>query len=81
MLAYGIRLRVTTALAVIPATAVLHNIAVNMNEEMPPEENELNMQELNYLIEMGNIAEVPHNVINDNRVFRNEIVNYFNNLL
>lgn len=77
VLAYGIRLNLQTTLTVIVAVAVLHNIACEMNEEEPPNVND---DEINYLIEMANIVDQP---IQPNHVrdYRNEIINYFENLL
>lgn len=37
ILSQGIRLDVNTAMTVIVATAVLHNLALNMNEDIPPD--------------------------------------------
>lgn len=84
-MAYGIRLKLATALTVIVATAVLHNIARDMNEpEEPPIDIGVDINELNYLIEIGNIADQPNDNIgadNVNRfIYRNEIINYFENL-
>lgn len=79
-MAYGCRLKLQTVLSVITATAVLHNIAVTMNEDIPPMEGNMEeMERLNYLIEMGNI---PDNPINEGfaPICRNQIVNYFGNL-
>lgn len=80
ILAYGCRLKLSTVLSVIPACAVLHNIAIEMNEGMPPIEE--NIAQLDYLIEAGNIPNVvdePMGRLNPNFV-RNEVVNYFANL-
>ncbi|KAK4872616.1 hypothetical protein RN001_014645 [Aquatica leii] len=77
-LAYGIRLHIETVLNVIVATSVLHNIARDMHENEPPAE--INNDELDYLIAMGDI---PDQLIHNNNqavIFRNEIVNYFENM-
>ncbi|KAK4881710.1 hypothetical protein RN001_005029 [Aquatica leii] len=42
-----------TAMAVIVATAVLHNIALGMNEELPPCPDDLERENLENLIENG----------------------------
>ncbi|KAJ8915705.1 hypothetical protein NQ315_000639 [Exocentrus adspersus] len=47
-LAYDLRCKLNTSLIIIVATAVLHNIARAMNENIPPEN--IDMEELNYLI-------------------------------
>lgn len=57
VLAYGQRLKLKTSLSIKVATAVLHNIARNMNEEEPPDDQ--NEEQLNYLIEMGMIPDQP----------------------
>ncbi|KAH1024891.1 hypothetical protein HUJ05_009727 [Dendroctonus ponderosae] len=80
VLAYGLRLKVSTVMSVILATAVLHNIArANSEPEPPPPEN-VNLNELNYLIAAGQIPDIP-NVNSHNLNFRNTLVNdYFANL-
>ncbi|KAI4468079.1 hypothetical protein MML48_2g00013046 [Holotrichia oblita] len=55
VLAYGLRLKLDTILTVIIATAVLHNIAREMHEDLPEPPEDLNVDELNYLIATGNI--------------------------
>lgn len=82
VLAYGIRLKLETALTVIVAAGILHNIAKDMNEDEPPIEENIDEQELNYLIEMTNIPEQPLPLYRAarNDVYRNEIINYFTNL-
>lgn len=79
VLAYGLRLKLSTSLSIIVATGVLHNIAFYMNEDDPPVD--VDIDNLNYLIEMGNLVDQP-NVANENvhaRLFQNEIINYFQN--
>lgn len=80
-MAYGLRLKLETSLSIIVATAVLHNIARNMLEDEPPVDENQDVQQLNYLIEMGMIPEQPANANNEIRgqIFRNEIINYFAN--
>lgn len=82
VLAYGIRLKLETSFSVIVAAVVLHNIARHMNEPDPPPDPDMDLEELNYLIEIGNIPEqINDDVMPENRfIFRNEIVNYFENL-
>lgn len=59
VLAYGNRCRLDNILATIVAVAVLQNIAVDMHEDLPPVPDELNIEELNYLIIQGDIPQVP----------------------
>lgn len=79
-LCYGLRCSLPNALNVIVATAVLHNIALNMNENIPPPPEGINGEELNYLIQQGDIPAVDlhENVLYD---FRSDLIqNYFANL-
>ncbi|XP_031353797.1 putative nuclease HARBI1, partial [Photinus pyralis] len=79
-LCYGLRCHIDTALTVIVATAVLHNIAINMHEDMPPPPNDINAEELEYLIQQGQIEAIqgPQHINYD---FRTHIVNnYFAHL-
>lgn len=81
IIAYGIRLKLETAMAIIPATAVLHNIAREMNEPEPPPPEDIDMNELNYLIETDNVPNIPEPVANNaTNYIRTEIINYFANL-
>ncbi|KAJ8914317.1 hypothetical protein NQ315_011304 [Exocentrus adspersus] len=59
VLAYGMRLKLETVLTVISATAVLHNLAREMNEPEPPPADEINMEELEYLINTEQIPVAP----------------------
>uniref|UniRef100_A0A6P7H1J5 Putative nuclease HARBI1 n=1 Tax=Diabrotica virgifera virgifera TaxID=50390 RepID=A0A6P7H1J5_DIAVI len=83
ILAYGMRLKLETDMAIIIATAVLHNIARSMNEPEPAVPADLNLQEINYLIQTQNIN-MPLN--NDHRhnnrinITQREILHYFRNL-
>lgn len=83
VLAYGLRLQLDTVLAVIVATAVLHNIAIDAREDILPLPEEIDIDQLNYLIEAGDIPAIENNV-NDVVNFRilqtrNNLINYFNN--
>ncbi|XP_044755697.1 uncharacterized protein LOC123314460 [Coccinella septempunctata] len=51
--AHGLRLKMETVLAIIPATAVLHNIARDMHESDTPQPFDIDEEELDYLITMG----------------------------
>ncbi|KAK5639733.1 hypothetical protein RI129_010544 [Pyrocoelia pectoralis] len=79
-LCYGLRCKVDTVLTVIVATAVLHNIALTMHEDIPPPPVDMNPEELDYLIQQGQIPaiNVQQNINYD---VRNDLVlNYFANL-
>ncbi|KAI4455231.1 hypothetical protein MML48_9g00013038 [Holotrichia oblita] len=81
ILAYGLRLKLETSLTTIIATSVLHNIAREMNEQEPPLPEEVNANEINYLIEMGQMLDlnIDHGVIhNTTQIAR--INDYFFNL-
>nr|CAI5841468.1 unnamed protein product [Callosobruchus analis] len=68
-----------TNLAIIVATAVLHNIALTMHDEIPPSPEGINDEELNYLIDQGQIPQI--NLMHGNDSLRSTIVNnYFANL-
>ncbi|KAK9744494.1 hypothetical protein QE152_g7693 [Popillia japonica] len=79
VLAYGLRLHLNTSLAVIVATAVVNNIAREMNEAEPPLPMNIQENEIDNLIEDGNV-----HIANDNlgniHASRNEFVQYFSNL-
>ncbi|KAK5638457.1 hypothetical protein RI129_012752 [Pyrocoelia pectoralis] len=82
VLAYGMRLKLNTVLQVIIATAVLHNLAKRMNEEEPPLPDDVNQEEVNYLIAIADIGDVPN--INQNvhvNHFRDHLIrDYFSRL-
>ncbi|KAK5648020.1 hypothetical protein RI129_002912 [Pyrocoelia pectoralis] len=78
IMAYGTRLKLDTILTIIVATTVLHNLAIDMNEPEPPLPEEVNINELHYLIEMGQIPEVPQN--NNAHQHVAQLINYFSNL-
>lgn len=81
-LAYGLRCKLETTLSVIVATAVLHNLAVDMNVEVPPPPDQINPNELNHLIEQGHVPPVvfPDPEGNNNNYRGVLIHNYFSNL-
>ncbi|KAI4466883.1 hypothetical protein MML48_2g00000359 [Holotrichia oblita] len=79
VLAYGLRLQLNTVLAVIVATAVLHNIAREMNEEEPPLPINMPENQMNRLIEEGNVR-IPNGNPENIHASRNEFIQYFNNL-
>lgn len=78
ILAYGCRLKIDTTLAVIPATAVLHNVAIEMKEGEPPAEGDI--RNVDYLIEMGNIPDIQQVEAPEGQIFRNDVINYFAHL-
>lgn len=67
-----------TVLAIIPATALLYNIAKKMHEPKPPELFEINEEKFQYLIQLGQVPEVP---INDNLMFERNLVHYFSKFI
>ncbi|XP_050315612.1 putative nuclease HARBI1 [Anthonomus grandis grandis] len=58
ILAYGLRYKPELASDIIVATGILHNVAKENNEDEPPLAENINAEELNYLIELGNIPDV-----------------------
>lgn len=80
VMAYRLRLKMETVLAIIPATAVLHNIAKDMHEPEPPMPVDIDENELNYLIDMGDMQDVPGAGV-ENQNYQQQIFNgYFANL-
>lgn len=64
VLSVGMRLKLDTILTVIVAAAVLHNIAIEENEDIPPEEFNIN-PDINYDEEINiDPIEMPHNINN-----------------
>lgn len=82
VLAYGLRCDIETCQDIIVAAAVLHNKAIEMNEGLPPVPDNINPEELEYLIQQGNIPNLPQNAAPINAVnFRQTLINnYFFNL-
>lgn len=79
ILAYGCSLNEETTKAVIIATTVLHNIARQMNEPDPPLPEDIDEQELNYLINTGEInVDIEHDNVNHSQ---NEIIEYFRTIM
>jgi hypothetical protein len=79
-MAYGLRIKLRTTLALIVATAVLHNLGILSNEEdFPPAEN-IDPDELEELIENGQIHEDLPLINGDQQVIintRNHIINNY----
>jgi hypothetical protein len=64
-----------TALVVIVATAVLHNMAIDMNEEETPPPEAIDPDELERFIALGQIQDIPFLIDHPNPVnLRNELV-------
>ncbi|KAK5647947.1 hypothetical protein RI129_002839 [Pyrocoelia pectoralis] len=86
VLAYGLRCKLTTSLTIVVAAAILHNIAIDMKDDIPPPADNINIQQLNYLIEQGQIPLLPRLLPNNDRRgngynFRQDLINnYFGNL-
>lgn len=59
----------------VVATAVLHNFARKMHDELPELPVGINIEELNYLIDQAQIPEISNHHIDYN--FRNQLVNNF----
>lgn len=85
VLAYGCRLKISTVLTVITATAVLHNIANRMGDVDPPNlPDDVNADVFNDLLLQGQIP-VIDNLGNEppglgNQLRRQLIDQYFSNL-
>ncbi|KAK5647833.1 hypothetical protein RI129_002725 [Pyrocoelia pectoralis] len=77
VLAYGCRLKLNNTLIVIVATAVLHNIARDMGEELPPCEG--NEEQLNNNVNEGNLN-INNNDNQNIGNFRLRYIEYFRNL-
>lgn len=80
VLAYGLRCKLGTSLNVIIATAVLHNFARDMHEPLPPAPENVNL--LNYLIDQGQIPNIPAVEARRNRGgailnYREQLINNF----
>ncbi|KAK5638904.1 hypothetical protein RI129_013199 [Pyrocoelia pectoralis] len=81
ILAFGIRLQLRKVESVVIATAVLHNIACLLNEDLPPitEEEEAAIDFVNN-IEVGRVRDAAG--LNQNNRVRNQLIHdYFNQLL
>lgn len=83
ILAYGFRCKLENVMTCIVATAVLHNIAVAMREELPPLPEDMNIDLLNYLIDQGHVPDIPQNIAiyGPGYNFRDQMIRfYFGNL-
>lgn len=69
---YGMRCKIQTLLTV--AAAVLHNSGRKMHDDLPKPIG-INIKELNYLIDQGNIAELNNHNVDFN--FRDEVNNIY----
>jgi len=79
-IASGLRCKWQTSLSIIVATAVLHNIAIQMNEPEPPAADNIDLAELNYLIDQGDIPDKGNRFI-DNSYRQILIDNNFSHLI
>ncbi|KAJ8911230.1 hypothetical protein NQ315_014942, partial [Exocentrus adspersus] len=70
ILAYGSRYKVEPTCNIIVATAVLHNLAIENREVMPPVPEEINEDQLLYLIAQGNID--PENANQNQGIHRRQ---------
>lgn len=82
VLAYGLRCKLETVMIIITAVGVLHNIAIDAKEEEPPVPADLNLNQLNYLIQAGQLPDVPNlNEGHEGIHYRSLIINsYFANM-
>ncbi|KAK5648390.1 hypothetical protein RI129_003282 [Pyrocoelia pectoralis] len=79
ILAYGCRTKVPLTMNIIVATAILHNIARNSGEDLPPNANEHNEQRFLKLLNRANIPAVVRPQNNAGFGVRNHLINnYFN---
>lgn len=72
------RCHTDNVMAIIVATAVLHNLCRRMGEDLPPVPEDIDEDMLEYLIQQDNIPHVPfvnnvHNILN----YRQQIINTF----
>ncbi|KAK9685085.1 DDE superfamily endonuclease [Popillia japonica] len=80
ILAYGCRLKLETFLTIIVTTAVLHNVALDVGDNLAPEE--LDNHILNQLIETGEIPNINNDAQDDvAAVSRAHLINNFFELL
>lgn len=80
VVAYGLRLKLETTMAIIVATTVLHNLARDMNEPEPPLPEDINEDELNYLIQTQQIHVEPQVNGGPVNLVQNEFIRYFSQL-
>ncbi|XP_057654873.1 LOW QUALITY PROTEIN: putative nuclease HARBI1 [Diorhabda carinulata] len=78
VLAYGMRCHTDNVMAIIVATAVLHNICRRMGEDLPPAPEDIDEDMLEYLIEQDNVPHVPFvNNVNNILNYRQQIINTY----
>lgn len=79
ILAYGCRLKLNTAMVVIVATGVLHNICIENNDPEPPPPEDLEL--LENIMQQDEVPNIPlQNEANNNGILnvqRNFVDNYF----
>lgn len=89
VLALGMRIKLDKVLAVIVATAVLHNMLQQQGEISPPDDPEITLpaisgtnRPMEQLIEHGQVDSVPRNFQNETSMTRNAMINdYFQGLI
>ena len=80
VLAYGLRLKLDTALTVIVAAGVIHNFAKLHNEPAPPPAEGIDQEYLEVLIQAGQVPGVANANVGNADVRNAFIQNYFQNL-
>lgn len=90
ILALGIRLKITKVEKLVVATAVLHNIAINMKDVLPPINQEIeaaiqfleNMNVENNLNNYGHLVDMRGRRLNEHEIIRAGLINeYFQNMI
>lgn len=85
VMAFGCKLHIDNTLPVIIATAVLNNVAIKNNEEIPPTPDEIDDHSMQQLIKNGQIPPIPVHDHTDQRqgfFARNSLIrNFFQSLL
>lgn len=80
ILALGMRYKPELANTIIVSTGILHNVAIENGENVPPPPEGIDEEQLNYLIEIGNIdpGQVQEPVVgNQNYDRRRHFINNF----
>lgn len=72
----GLRLKLDTTMAVIVATAILHNIACDEKEDVPPL-NRVQENAINIINEGFNVVAHQENNVNINNITRHNLINYY----
>jgi len=75
-LALGLRLKLNTTMAVIVATAILHNIACDENEYEPPL-NRIEQNAINIVNQGFDVVARQENNVNMNNIIRYNLINHY----